>query len=367
MSEFNLEAYLEDVRKSPDIDNCPKVPVPKIEKDQNYIFVSYSHKDYKEVYYDLAHLYCHGVRFWYDRGLQAGEDWENEVKEHIQSPCCCGVIFYLSTNMFLSESIFKEIEFTNAKKKPNIILQKNYFCVNLKNSNISDMLFEVQGIQRNTGMAPLDTKKLNTLTATFSDDDTYIKYNSSYHIDELIEQIQNKFDVTNRGNGEPDSVLALDNIKEPRLAWLVINTKEMDLVPLFQYLWADFKRTKRSRPWILFALGVVISILGILAALYLLGKIPNVPLLSAMDAEGYKIAVIVVCCVLTPWEAAQAFWLFYISPVARNRDKGILAKMIHCLVYFLMVLALSAVALLAGVISSYLAFLLVRYLSNFLK
>ena len=363
MSEFNLETYLEKVQKSTDIDNCPKVPLPQIEKGQNYIFVSYSHKDYKEVYADLAQLHCHNVRFWYDKGLQAGEDWEKEVKEHIQSPCCSGVIFYLSTNMFLSESIFKEIEFTNAKKKPNIILQKNYFCVNLNDNNISDILFEVQGIQRAMGMTTLDTKKLNTLTATFSDDDTYIKYKSSYHIEELIEQIQNKFDVTNSGSQEPANVLALDNIKEPRLAWLVLYSKETEPGPLFRYLWADFKRTKWSRPWILFLIGAVMGVLGIVATMCVLGTIPNVPLLSTLAAEDYKyhIATTALCGLMAPWATAQAFWLFYVSPVSRNRDKGIFAKVIHCLAYFLMVLALSAVMLVAGVISFYLAFILVKY------
>ena len=271
--------------------------------------------------------------------------------------------------MFLSESIFKEIEFTSAKKRPNIILQKNYFCVNLNNSNISDILYEVQGIQRTMGVAPLDTKKLNTLTKTFSDDDTYIKYSSSYHIDELIEQIQNKFDVTNRGSEEQASVLMLDNIKEPRLAWLVLNTREMDIVPLFRYLWADFKRTKRSRPWILLLLGAVEGIVGIAVAMHALATIPNVPFLSTICAEGerYYITVTVCCCLLSLWETAQAFWLLYISPVARSRDKGIFAKAIHCLAYFLSILILNVFALLVGIVAFYVAILLVRYLMKFLK
>jgi hypothetical protein len=38
----------------------------------------------------------------------------------------------VSNSTALFRDIFKEIEFTSAKKKHNIILQKNYFCVNLQ-------------------------------------------------------------------------------------------------------------------------------------------------------------------------------------------------------------------------------------------
>jgi hypothetical protein len=57
------------------------------------------HKDYKSVYSDLAHLYSCDVRFWYDKGLSVGKDWELEVEEHIKNPNCCGIIFYISTNI----------------------------------------------------------------------------------------------------------------------------------------------------------------------------------------------------------------------------------------------------------------------------
>jgi len=117
MDEFVLEDYLKQLSATDDIDDCPKVPIPTIQQNQNYLFVSYSHKDYKAVYADLAHLYCANVRFWYDKGLHVGREWEQEVEEHIKNPNCCGIIFYISTNMFLSESVLKEIEFTRTRKK----------------------------------------------------------------------------------------------------------------------------------------------------------------------------------------------------------------------------------------------------------
>lgn len=212
MVEFNCEEYLQQVGSSESIEDCPKVPIPSIGKNQNYLFVSYSHKDYKAVYSDLAHLYCHDVRFWYDKGLHAGKDWEAEVCEHIKSPNCCGVIFYLSTNMFLSDSIIKEIEFTQTKKKSNAVIQKNYFCVNLHGGNISDILFDAQQYNREKGFKLLNTDVQSRLTSVFSDKATHLKYTSKSHVDDLLGQIREQFDVIGGCPNQSNSKKALTKI-----------------------------------------------------------------------------------------------------------------------------------------------------------
>ena len=94
MENFDINKYLEELSLSESIDTCPKVPRPSISEEQNYIFVSYSHADYKAVYKALARMYDGGVRFWYDNGLTAGRDWETEAKEKIRHPNCAGAIFF---------------------------------------------------------------------------------------------------------------------------------------------------------------------------------------------------------------------------------------------------------------------------------
>jgi len=69
---FNVDTYLTQLQASSGITGCDAVPVPDIGENQNYIFISYAHQDYKQVYEDLAVMYHAGVRFWYDRGLTAG-------------------------------------------------------------------------------------------------------------------------------------------------------------------------------------------------------------------------------------------------------------------------------------------------------
>ena len=98
--KFCAQEYKELLSTTTDILCCPKVPIPQINKDQNYIFISYAHSDFRQVYADLADMYEAGVRFWYDRGLSAGKKWNAEVKEKIEHPNCVGVIFYMSENLF---------------------------------------------------------------------------------------------------------------------------------------------------------------------------------------------------------------------------------------------------------------------------
>lgn len=57
MAKFMAEEYTKQLEISNSCDTCKKVPLPKLGKDSRYLFISYSHKDYKLVYKDLAHLY----------------------------------------------------------------------------------------------------------------------------------------------------------------------------------------------------------------------------------------------------------------------------------------------------------------------
>ena len=76
--------------------------------EDHYVFVSYSHKDSDVVYADLEKLYELGVKFWYDKGLEAGSDlWFTQIEKRVRDPRCVAVIFYLSPYVFVSESIEK--------------------------------------------------------------------------------------------------------------------------------------------------------------------------------------------------------------------------------------------------------------------
>jgi len=127
-----IESYLEGVAKLDTTDSeahakhlewlREHLPAYR-EESGNYVFISYSHKDYKAVYHDLAFFLYNSetrLRFWYDEGLPAGSDWSAAAKESLLDPRCSGVIFYLSEAFLKSEAVREEIAMLKASGKPFI-------------------------------------------------------------------------------------------------------------------------------------------------------------------------------------------------------------------------------------------------------
>lgn len=194
---FNVDAYIKQLEQSSAIAQCDKVPLPDIAKNQNYLFISYAHQDYKKVYADLAVLYHAGVRFWYDRGLVAGKNWDAEVKNIIEDPRCSGVIFFLSENMFLSRSVNQEIDLIRGNgENPG----KNYFCVNLSEVLPSHILRNIMRMDDSVlDNAGLDMERIGLLANTFSDKQTYLLFSEADHRKNLLNQITVQFDVVESG------------------------------------------------------------------------------------------------------------------------------------------------------------------------
>ena len=206
MANFNYEKYQEALLKSESIEDCDKVPLPQISEEQDYIFISYSHRDYKQVYSDLAYMYAAGVRFWYDSGLTAGKDWYTEAADKILNPRCSGVVFYLSENLFLSRAVMKEISVTLGKDENGQQAgeKHNYFCVNLTGlSPSSILLYATSKISEEDRVKMgYDSKWIGTLMTAFSDDATYVNFSTKEHERALIDQIRNNFNVIDTSGGE---------------------------------------------------------------------------------------------------------------------------------------------------------------------
>lgn len=190
---FNVDTYLTQLQASSGITGCDAVPVPDIGENQNYIFISYAHQDYKQVYEDLAVMYHAGVRFWYDRGLTAGKDWDAEAKRIIEDPHCVGVIFFLSNNLFLSKSVNQEIDIVRGNGGQPL---KNYFCVNLANKAPSHILRNIMRMDDEVlDRAGLDMERIAVLAGAFSDKMTYLPFSDPSHRKDLVNQISAQFNV----------------------------------------------------------------------------------------------------------------------------------------------------------------------------
>ena len=78
-------------------------------KSNKYVFISYSHRDKGYVFPMLQLLYDAGVDYWYDKELNDGEVWNEEIHEIITSSDCVGTIFFLSENAILSNAVCQEV------------------------------------------------------------------------------------------------------------------------------------------------------------------------------------------------------------------------------------------------------------------
>lgn len=197
MPEFDAEAYKQRLDASSSCTECEKVPLPKLGEKERYIFISYSHKDYKQVYADLAELYAADVPFWYDSGLPAGKNWDDEVRDKMTDPRCAGVIFYLSENLFLSNSIQIEIHIACGDDEASQE-GRPYFCVNLAKDTPFDLLRSALTKKPFSDAEDKMQAQLNwftTLTNAFPEKVTYLNYGIPYHTEDLLRQIRKVFGI----------------------------------------------------------------------------------------------------------------------------------------------------------------------------
>ena len=80
-----------------------------------YVFVSYSHKDKSLVLEIINDLMLCACNLWYDTGIHSGEDWSNEIAEHLLNAEC--ILFMVTSNSVKSEYVKDELNLAKCKKK----------------------------------------------------------------------------------------------------------------------------------------------------------------------------------------------------------------------------------------------------------
>lgn len=169
----------------------------------NYIFISYPHKDYKQVYCDLWDYYAEGVRYWYDRGLTAGVDWEKEVRQKITDARCSGIVYYLSENSFTDSMAFEiscaqEVAPDDSYGKSG----RNYFSINIGGKTVWNLIFE----SRDKGLIKTEPDKVTAILNTFSEKRTFIGRSKDpsdkKHMSAVIEQFRDRFSVVDSVESE---------------------------------------------------------------------------------------------------------------------------------------------------------------------
>ena len=85
------------------------------EGNENYIFISYSHKDNIRVSRILEELNAKGFRIWYDEGIEWGSEWPESIAFHLKNCEVC-VAFHSHTSS-ISSNCRQEINYALKKRK----------------------------------------------------------------------------------------------------------------------------------------------------------------------------------------------------------------------------------------------------------
>ncbi len=188
MTELTIEEKIAEIKNTDSYQDVKNSWFPPYH-EKEYYFVSYSHKDYKLVYESLHRLQSGEKRLnlWYDHNLTPGRDWEIEARRYIYDFNCKGVIFFLSENAVLSQSIHKEIEFVKNSGK-------SYLSINLPCDKIEGHIGEYLSAakmlellkQQGYGIENYEEKSA-VLTETFNDKVTFLPLNED--IDSQITKI----------------------------------------------------------------------------------------------------------------------------------------------------------------------------------
>lgn len=95
---------------------------------ENYIFVSYSHKDREKVYPFIAALQ-EKYNVWFDNGINYGSEWEKEIAEKLKN---CSLFIYMITEESLKSTNCMD-ELYHARR-----LQKNFLNILVEQTELPD-------------------------------------------------------------------------------------------------------------------------------------------------------------------------------------------------------------------------------------
>lgn len=82
---------------------------------EGYIFVSYSHEDLTQVSHVLEYVDSQGYKFWYDKGIPGGAEWDELIETKIAR--CQFLLVFVSSSSINSKYVRREVKFADLMNK----------------------------------------------------------------------------------------------------------------------------------------------------------------------------------------------------------------------------------------------------------
>lgn len=90
------------------------------EGNEQYIFVSYAHRDSDTVVPIIRALQENGFRVWYDQGIQAGTEWPAYIEDHLNR--CSRFVVFMTESTVESVNCRNEINYAAMLKKEMLVI-----------------------------------------------------------------------------------------------------------------------------------------------------------------------------------------------------------------------------------------------------
>lgn len=87
---------------------------------ENYVFISYAHKDDHAVLPIIKALTMSGFRVWYDSSIKVGSEWPDDIEYHLDH--CIGVLAFISPSSVSSQNCRNEINYALGLKKDVMVV-----------------------------------------------------------------------------------------------------------------------------------------------------------------------------------------------------------------------------------------------------
>ncbi len=171
-------------------------PSRKINVSQEqYVFVSYSHKDGQIVYEDINKLLDQSLNCWFDVELNAGDEWDKTVKSIIENENCRGAIICMSRSSFKSEAVEKEIKALYKKKQADpsftIVLVSPYHSSVME--IIRDIFLEAEHYSAHELETVFPQSRLTTIVENLTSNTLYVSPDENdHHIEKIISAFKSK-------------------------------------------------------------------------------------------------------------------------------------------------------------------------------
>jgi len=98
------------------VDVATVPPFEAYQGDEPFVFISYSHKDATVVYEEITRLHEAGVNVWYDEGIEASNEWPEEIAQAVVG--CSVFLVFVSPRATASVNCRNEINLALNKNKP---------------------------------------------------------------------------------------------------------------------------------------------------------------------------------------------------------------------------------------------------------